>query len=118
MAVRPTPHESLRLLLASQESEAGRFRWHHVLALITKVAEDRSEESAALLQEIAEFEGRVVFDGRHGHPHSLPPADLLRILAVQLLAQWDRARFRPVIARAGEVAQTHPARAIARRLLS
>jgi hypothetical protein len=117
MPVRPTAHQSLRRLLAGQESAAGRFRWHHVLALVAKVAEDRSEESAVLLQEIAQFEGRVVFDGRYGHPHSLPPADLLRILAVQILARWDRAKYRSVIARAGRLAQTHPAREIARRLL-
>ncbi|HEV8613378.1 MAG TPA: hypothetical protein VGQ73_07695 [Gemmatimonadales bacterium] len=117
MPSTPAPHLLLRQLLAGQGPEDGKFRWHHVLALMAKVGEKRSADSAALLQEIAEFEGRLVFDGRHGHPHSMPPADLLRILAIQMLAQWDRTKYRAAIVRAGEVAQTHPARAIARRLL-
>ena len=114
---RLAPHVLLHRLLAGQETGNGPFRWHHVLALIAKLREDRSEDSAAVLREIAEFEGRLVFDGRHGHPHSMPPADLLRTIAVQILAEWDLERYRESIVRAADLAFTHPARAIARRLL-
>jgi hypothetical protein len=117
--MKPTPrspHEQLRRLLAGKGHEHGEFRWHHVLGLVMQVAAARSAESARLLGEIAEFEGRLVFDGRHGHPHAMPPADLLRIMAVQILAGWDRVRYRRTIRRAARVSQSHAARAIAQRL--
>lgn len=110
-------HDLLRRLLAGQGPGEGKFRWHHVLSLMERVRQDRSVVSAAVLQEIAEFDGRLMFDGVEGHPHSMPPADLLRSIAVQILAQWDLEKYRGTIGRAAEVSMSHPARSIARQFL-
>ncbi|HEY9383957.1 MAG TPA: hypothetical protein VIP80_10610 [Gemmatimonadales bacterium] len=110
-------HDLLRRLLAGQGHGAGEFRWHHVLSLLMRLREERSLDSATVLQEIAEFEGRLTFDGAEGHPHSMPPADLVRTIAVQILAEWDLEQYRDTIVRAADLALSHPARSIARQLV-
>ncbi|MGH7562647.1 MAG: hypothetical protein ACRENB_16695 [Gemmatimonadales bacterium] len=111
------PHDLLRRLLAGKGHADGEFHWHHVLRLMQEVRASRSADSDALLQEIAEYEGHLVFDGRHGHPHAMPPSDVLRTLAVQILAERNVKLHRKTIERAADIAQSHAARAIAREVL-
>jgi hypothetical protein len=47
----------------------------------------------------------------------MPPADLVRTIAVQILAEWDLERYRDTIVRAADLALSHPARSIARQLV-
>ena len=46
----------------------------------------------------------------------MPPEDLLRRVAIQQLARWDRKRHRDVIRRVAEIAETDSVRKLARVL--
>jgi hypothetical protein len=90
-------HEHLRRLLAGGLIEGRRPRWEHALALLKAVSETRSADSEAVLREAALFDGRLVLDEEAGLPHAMAPEDMLRSLAAQTLALWDRRRHRDAI---------------------
>lgn len=84
-------HDHLRRLLAGENAQGVRYRWHHALGLMHALSSDPSDETGQLLVEVALFEGRLALDETAGMPHSMPPEELLRALAIQLLARRDRA---------------------------
>lgn len=93
------------------------YHWHHVLGALHAVCAEPSPESVEVLRRVAVFEGRYRLDEEAGLPHAMSPEDLLRSLAVQTLAQWDRERHRDVIARAAELSDSEHVAAIARSAL-
>lgn len=110
-------HHHLRTLLAG-EGIAGRLaHWHHVHAILHAVTAEESEESHALLRDVATFAGTLELDARHGLPHSMPPEEMLRSVAVQTLGRWDRHRHRDVIGHVAAHAGTDHLAAIAEMYL-
>ncbi len=91
--------------------------WQHVLGAMQVVTGTRTAESAAVLREVARFEGRLALHPAQGLPHALPPEDLLRGLAVQALGRWDRSRHRDVIELVLARAEAGPLAAMARAAL-
>ena len=112
-------HLHLERMLGAPVPEPGEpaYHWHHVLGALHAVCAEPSPESEAVLRRVAAFEGRYRLDPEAGLPHAMSPEDLLRSLAVQTLAQWDRERHRDVIARAAELSDSDHVAAIARSVL-
>jgi len=108
-------HQHLRRLLAGGLIEGRRPRWTHALWLMKTVGEERSPESEALLREVALFDGKFLLDEEAGLPHSMSPEDMLRSIAAQTLAGWDRHRHRDVIRHVAKTAGPGLAAAIVRR---
>jgi hypothetical protein len=107
-------HAYLRSLLAGEGVAGRRPHWKHVHAILHAVTLDESEESHLLLRDVAVFEGTLDLDPRHGMPHSMPPEEMLRSVAVQTLGRWDRHRHRDVIGHVAAHAGTDHLVAIAR----
>ena len=112
-----SPHQHLRRILAGDSLGGERYSWPHVLAVVQQVRETSSEDSQAVLREVASFAGRLTLDESQGLPHSMSPEDFLRWIAVQSLATWDLARHRDVIARAAALADHENVALKARQLL-
>lgn len=108
-------HEHLRRLLAGGLIEGRRPRWTHALWLMKAVGDQRSPESEALMREVALFNGKFVLDEEAGLPHSMSPEDMLRSIAAQTLAGWDRRRHRDVIRHVAKTAGPGLAGTIVRR---
>ena len=108
-------HQHLRRLLAGGLIEGRRPRWTHALSLMKAVTDERSAESEALLREVALFDGKFLLDEEAGLPHAMSPEDMLRSLAAQTLAKWDRRRHRDVIRQVSRTASSGLAAAIVRR---
>ena len=79
------------------------------------VSDERSAESEALLREVALFDGKFLLDEEAGLPHAMSPEDMLRSLAAQTLAKWDRRRHRDVIRQVSRTTSSGLAAAIVRR---
>jgi len=62
------------------------------------------------------FSAIAPLDPSRGLPHAMPPEDLLRLIAIQQLASWDRRRHRGVIRQVAEMAETESVRRLARVL--
>jgi hypothetical protein len=108
-------HEHLRRLLAGGLIEGRRPAWVHALALLKTVSETRSPESEAVLRDAARFDGKLLLDEEAGLPHAMAPEEMLRSLAAQTLAGWDRRRHRDVIRYASAPGRTALVRSILRR---
>ena len=108
-------HQHLRRLLAGGLIEGRRPKWTHALWLMKTVGDQRSPEAEALLREVARFDGKFLLDEEAGLPHSMSPEDMLRSIAAQTLAGWDRRRHRDVIRRVSSTAGPGLAAAIVRR---
>jgi hypothetical protein len=111
-------HEHLERMLTGTGPGSQPYTWQHVLGALQAVCGERSSESEAVLRKAASYEGRCQLDEGAGLPHSMSPEDLLRSIAVQSLAEWDRNRHRDVIARAAALADSEHVAAIARQYLS
>jgi hypothetical protein len=107
-------HQHLRRLLAGGLIEGRRPRWTHALWLMKTVGDQRSPESEALLREVALFDGKFLLDEEAGLPHAMSPEDMLRSIAAQTLAGWDRRRHRDVIRHVSKTAGSGLAAAIVR----
>lgn len=90
------PHHHLDKLLRG-DHPANRYHWHHVLRVMEVVCGERTTAHANILRRVATFDGQLKLDSSHGLSHALPPEAMLRMLAVQTLGKWDRARHRDVI---------------------
>ena len=110
-------HQHLRRLLAGGLIEGRRPRWTHALSLMKAAGDERSAESEALMREIALFDGKLLLDEEAGLPHAMSPEDMLRSIAAQTLAGWDRRRHRDVIRHVAETSTSGLASAIVRRWL-
>lgn len=108
-------HQHLRRLLAGGLIEGRRPKWTHALWLMKTVGDERSPESEALMREVALFDGKFLLDEEAGLPHSMSPEDMLRSIAAQTLAGWDRRRHRDVIRHVSKTAGPGLAAAIVRR---
>lgn len=94
----------------------GHYHWQHVLAAVDAVSDVRTAAHERVLRRAARFTGRLDLDHSHGLPHSMPPEDMVRILAVRQLAAWDRRRHADVIEHVARTAErdavAHTARAL------
>lgn len=112
-------HEHLHRLLDGAHPPRA-YHWHHLLAIVHEVSATRTVEHERVLRRAAEFEGRYQLDPRAGMPHSLPPEEMVRVLAVRQLGRWDRKKHSAVIRRAAERSDYervgHEAKAALRRL--
>jgi len=108
-------HQHLRRLLAGGLIEGRRPRWTHALWLMKTVSEEQSPESEAVLREVALFDGKFLLDEEAGLPHSMSPEDMLRSIAAQTLAGWNRRRHRDVIRHVAKTTGPGLAAAIVRR---
>ena len=96
-------HEHLHRLLDGTHPP-GAYHWHHLLAIVHEVAGERTPAHERALRRAALFEGRFSLDPRAGLPHSMPPEEMVRSLAVRQLASWDRRKHAAVIRQAVELA--------------
>ncbi len=68
---------------------AGGYRWEELLAdLWPALSSPLTAEAERLLLEILRFAGRLQIDLSSEMPHSMPPEDMLKSLAIQALARW------------------------------
>ena len=111
----PAPHQHLRRILAGGLIEGRRPRWAHALSLMKAVTAEHTPESAAVLREVATFDGHLLLDEEAGLPHAMAPEDMLRSIAAQTLARWDHRRHRAVIRSAARSADTTLVAGILRR---
>lgn len=94
-------HEHLHRLLDGTHPPRA-YHWHHVLAIVHEVSATRTPEHERALRRAAEFEGRYRLDPRAGMPHSMPPEEMVRVLAVRQLGKWNRTKHSATIRRAAE----------------
>ncbi len=84
----PSGFQSLRRAIAGA-APAGGYRWEELLAdLWPALSSPLTVEGERLLLEILRFEGRLQIDLSSEMPHSMPPEDMLKSLAIQALAKW------------------------------
>ncbi|MEP7325490.1 MAG: hypothetical protein ABI836_06040 [Gemmatimonadota bacterium] len=110
-------HRHVQRLLNTPASGKPPYHWHQVLGMLTAVTQTRSAAGEAALRRIAVFSGKLRLDPSHGLPHAMPPEDLIRLVAIQQLARWDRRKHRDVICRAAEVTETDAVRRLAKALV-
>ena len=103
-------HDVLRRVLSRR---ARRHDWHAVLQATHRIMERRTLESERLLARVLAFEGEVVLAGGY-LPHAMPAADMLRSLAIQTLARWNKRKHRGAIARIRDTTGSHHLAAIAK----
>lgn len=94
----------LRILLSGDHSPR-RYHWHHILGMMTAVCDERSAAHERVLRSVATFTGKYKIDPSHGLPHSMPPEELLRSLAAQTLASWNKSRHRALLKKVAEEAE-------------
>jgi hypothetical protein len=97
-------HEHLGLMLDGTHP-AGAYHWHHVLAALDVVTAERTPAHERVLRRAATFTGKLRLDERAGMPHSMPPEEIVRRIAVRRLEDWGPRRHAAVIRRARAVAE-------------
>lgn len=93
-----------------------KVHWPHVLGMIDELRQDPSPEAEAALVEAVTHEGEIRLDPGPGYPHSMPPEELLKLLALQLLARRNLSRHRKLIRRIAANARSERVRETARQL--
>ncbi len=84
----PSGFQSLRRAIAGAAPARG-YRWEELLAdLWPALSSPVTADGERLLLEILRFAGRLQIDLSSEMPHSMPPEDMLKSLAVQALARW------------------------------
>jgi hypothetical protein len=83
------------------------YRWPDILAATEKVliqgpAEDREQ----VLADVLQFTGVIRLDPKSELPHSMAAEEMLKSLAVQVLANWAGARYLTEIRRVGATAHS------------
>src|SRR4051794_27791638 len=74
---------------AAMGGGGGDYRWEDVMAeLLPLITSPLSPDAERLFLEILRFDGRLRLVVSCEMPHSMPPTDMLKSLAVQALAQW------------------------------
>lgn len=69
-------------------------RWSDVmLELLPAISSPLTSETERLLLGIVRFEGRLRLTVSSDMPHSMPPEDMLKSLAIQALARWTGLAF-------------------------
>jgi len=70
------------------------FRWEDLHAAMREVISvELSPDAEHLLLAMLRFDGRIRFEASSEIPHSMPPEDMLKSLAVQALAKWTGPRY-------------------------
>jgi hypothetical protein len=83
-----TAFRNLRTAMAAQVAAQGPLWTDLVIELFPAISQSLTWEAEALLVEILRFEGRLRLTVSSDLPHSMPPEDMLKSLAVQALARW------------------------------
>lgn len=84
----PGGFQSLKRTI-SGAAPAGGYRWEELLADLWPVfSSPPAAEAERLLLDILRFEGRLQINPSAEMPHSMPPEDMLKSLAIQALAKW------------------------------
>ncbi len=85
----PSGFQSLRRAIAGRRQPGAVYRWEELLAdLWPALSSPVTADGERLLLEILRFAGRLQIDLSSEMPHSMPPEDMLKSLAVQALARW------------------------------
>ena len=111
-------HDRFRRLLTGMDNDGGQFSWHHVVALLQAITAERSDESEAALREVAVLTGRLDLQEDAGLPHAMAPEDLLRLIAVRKLGEWDPVTHHDVIVQMALTADSERVPALARRVVA
>lgn len=115
---RPTPAvHHLRRLLEGHHPD-GAYHWQHVLAVLRAVTERRTAAHEAVLRAAAVSTRPLDIHPGQGLPHALPPEELVRRVAAQALAAWDRRAHRDVLRHVAANAEHDSVRRVAREALS
>jgi len=85
-------HDLLRRVIKRGSKQ--KHDWHQVLGAVHRVVTKPTPESEKVLRKILDYDGEIGLSGRHV-PHALTPADMLRSLALQVLAMKDAGRDHP-----------------------
>lgn len=93
-----------------------RYHWHQVLGILEALRQNRTPAAEAAFRRLARFRGRLRVDPSHGLPHAMSPEELVRFVAAQQLARWDRRRHRAVIREVSRRAETDVVRRVTRIL--
>ena len=97
-------HEHLQRVLDGTHPPRA-YHWHHVMAALDAVTAERTPAHERVLRRAATFTGKFRLDPRAGMPHSLPPEEMVRSIAVRRLEEWAPRKHAKVIRRAREVAE-------------
>ncbi len=62
--------------------------WDVMLELLPAISSPLTSQAERLLLGIVRFEGRLRLNVSSDMPHSMPPEDMLKSLAIQALARW------------------------------
>jgi hypothetical protein len=78
-----------RVIQPSLTAAKEEYRWEDILAAMRAViSAPLSSGAEHLLLSVLRFDGRIRLDASSEVPHSMPPEDMLKSLAVQALAKW------------------------------
>ena len=92
------PHAHLARVLSGSHPP-GAYHWHHVLAALDAVTAKRTPAHERVLRRAATFTGRFRLDPLAGMPHSRPPEEIVRRIAVRRLEEWGPRRHATAIRR-------------------
>jgi hypothetical protein len=68
---------------------SGEYRWEDVMMeLLPLITSPLSPDAERLLLEVLRFDGRLRLVVSYDMPHSMPPTEMLKSLAVQAIAKW------------------------------
>src|SRR5260221_11572620 len=110
-------HEFIHHVLKDEKAPAKAphgFDWHHIMDALREIAADHSPESEKGLRAILEFDGKVSLSPNSATSHAMAPEDMMRSIAIQSLAQWDKKKHRAAIARVSKKTSSHFLAAIAK----
>jgi hypothetical protein len=88
------------------------FHWQQILSSLNEVIAHHSSESEAVLRAILEYDGPVPINGS-ASSHSLSPEDMMRSIAIQTLAKWDKDKHKDLIEKVAKKTDSHLLAAIA-----
>lgn len=85
----PAAFHALRSAMALEAATGQERRWGELMAELWPVIScPLTWEGERLLLDLIRFEGRLRFLESSEMPHSMPPEDMLKSLAIQALARW------------------------------
>src|SRR5579864_3403576 len=85
----PTAFQALRSAMASFPADKQERRWGELMAdLWPVISAPLTWEGERLLLDVIRFEGRLRLAVSSEMPHSMPPEEMLKSLAIQALGRW------------------------------
>jgi hypothetical protein len=101
-----TTFRNLRNAMSAQAT-GGEPTWSDLIAeLVPAISRPLTWETEELLLEVLRFEGRLRLTVSADLPHSMPPEDMLKSLAVQALVKWAGLSYTQEIERVQATTQS------------